>query len=124
VEAAHGAEIVAAIQRGLAMPARNHPKPRQVEESPSERFAADALWSAVQVLCSGRGIDPALVTDRQEVGELYRSLEKPEAMATHRLFKGWRKEAVGDVLRELLAGKSGVSMRWKEGQLESRPDPQ
>jgi len=44
-------------------------------------------------------------------------------MATHQLFKGWRKAAVGDLLRELLAGKSGVSMRWNEARLESRPDP-
>src|SRR5207302_2694528 len=66
VENAHGAEIVAATQRALALPTPQLPESRDTEQTPAEKFRADALWAAAQCLCAGRSIDAALVTNRPE----------------------------------------------------------
>src|SRR4029078_2010017 len=67
VEHAHGKEIVDATLRGLATPPGKFPFARTIEPTPTERFRADALWAAAQCLCTGKGVDPALVTSRQEI---------------------------------------------------------
>ena len=53
VEAAHGKELVDATLRGLSLPPGKYPFARTHEPTPSERFAADALWAAAQCLCVG-----------------------------------------------------------------------
>ncbi len=113
IEVAHGKAIVEGTLAALALPAKKLPVPRQTEESPTERFAADALWAAAQVICSGRGIDPALVTSRQEVGEFYALLGKGGEIE-HHLLQGWRKEALGQALIELHAGQARLQVEWRQ----------
>jgi ribonuclease D len=119
VEAAHGAEIVAATHRGLETPSAKlaHPRP---EPTPSERFGADALWAAAQCLCIGKSIDPALVTSRQEIGEFYRYLTHSHAREPDLgIQKGWRKAALGDPLRELAKGGKSIHLGWSQGSLRA-----
>jgi ribonuclease D len=114
VEQAHGADIVAATAKGLATPAEQLPHPKDYEPSPRQRFRADALWAAVQCLCAGRSIDPALITSRHEVGELYRTLSSGAEPGDIRLLSGWRKEAVGQSILDLVAGKLKLELDWSE----------
>jgi ribonuclease D len=95
----HGEVILDAIRRGRADPVE------QVDdEAPemrlSEKFRIDTLWSALQLHCQQAGIDPALVTSRQEVGEFIRMTDSARR-DEHRLLKGWRREASGLKLLEL-----------------------
>lgn len=115
VEQAHGAQIVESTQRALALPASALPKHKQVEQSPSERFAADALWAVTQCLCIGYSIDSNLVTNRQEVGELHRHLLAGENAPDIRLMSGWRKEAILQPLRNLVGGQTNIGLVWEEG---------
>jgi ribonuclease D len=115
VEQAHGGEIITATAKGLATPAADLPAPRDVEPTPQQRFRADALWSAVQCLCAGRSIDPALVASRQDIGQLYRATEAGEpAPADLRLLNGWRRDAAGQAVLDLLAGKMKFDVGWKK----------
>src|SRR5262249_4617386 len=115
VEQAHGGEIIAATQKGLATSAENMPQPRDYEPTPQQRLRADGLWSAVQCLCAGRSIDPNLVASRQDIGELYRAISTGgQAPDDLRLTKGWRKEAVGQTVLDLLAGKAKFDVGWDE----------
>jgi ribonuclease D len=117
VELAHGSEIVAAIAKGAAVPHAQLPSTKQREETPSEKFRADSLWTATEALCFGRGIDPNLVASRAEVGQLYRHLTAGAEADDVRLLSGWRREAVGEALLSLVRGGEGVSMGWREGSL-------
>jgi ribonuclease D len=120
VEAAHGAEIVSAIQRGLATPPAHMP-PARPEPTPTERFRADALWAAAQCLCIGQSVDPSLVTSRQEIGDFYRYLSRGGKEPDIALLKGWRKEAVGEPLRQMVKERRAIAVDWVEGSLRARP---
>lgn len=119
VEAAHGREIVEATLRGLATPPGKFPFARAFEPSPSERFRADAVWAAAQCICIGRGIDPALVTSRQEVGEFVRHLNHDRDPKDSPILKGWRREALGEPLLELMTRGGRVALDWKDGALRT-----
>jgi ribonuclease D len=119
VEHEQGHEIVALTAKALAAPASSLPMARDVELSPVDRFRSDALWSAVEVICSGQSIDPALVTSRVEMSELYRRLSTNEDPSDLRLMKGWRREAIGGKLLALYAGKEKITLRWSEGSLRA-----
>jgi ribonuclease D len=117
VEAAHGAAIVEATARGLAVPLSQRPAARDLEPTPSQRFGAESLFALASALCSARSIDPALVTSRQEVAELYRALIDARQLPELRLLTSWRAEACGRHLVELFAGKGTLSLAWTDGRL-------
>lgn len=119
VEAAHGRTIVEATQRALAMPAENLPAPRHYEPTPQEKFRADALWAAAQAICAGQSIDPALVTSRQEIGELFRSTTAGEDAKELRVLTGWRRHALGEPLLELMSGKGAFRLEWADASLKA-----
>jgi ribonuclease D len=120
VEQAHGAEIVEATRRGLATPASEMPEARTIEETPTDKQRADALWAVAQCLCVGRKVDPDLVSSRAEIGRLYRQILGGKEPADLRLLTGWRREAVTNTLLELIAGRACVELQWREGALEAR----
>src|SRR3954468_16815643 len=119
VEQAHGAEMVEATRRGLATPVTDQPQSRNVEETPTDKHRADALWAVTQCICIGQKIDPDLVTSRAEIGRLHRQLSAGERPAGLRMLSGWRHEAVAATLLEMVEGKARVNLEWREGALEA-----
>jgi ribonuclease D len=118
VEHAHGKEIVEATLRGIATPPGKFPFARHSEPSPTERFRADALWAAAQCICTGQGLDPALVASRQEVGEFLHEATTSRGVSPEQtLLNGWRREALGEKLLELLRGSGDVTLCWKDKAL-------
>lgn len=117
VEMEHGKAILEATARGQSAP----PVPGLVEvqndePTPSQKFQADALWSACQAICHAEGIDPQLVTSRQELGRLATALFMKRAIpADVSLMIGWRKDLIGDRLVELLQKGGDVPLCWKNG---------
>ncbi len=119
VEAAHGAELVAAIHKGLAtLPA--HLAPIRPEPTPSERFGADALWAVAQCLCIGQSVDSNLVVSRQQIGDFYRYLTRGGKEPNIPLLSGWRKDAIGDLLRQMVKEEQAFSLHWQKGELRAR----
>ncbi|HWP40177.1 MAG TPA: ribonuclease D [Tepidisphaeraceae bacterium] len=119
IELAHGAAIVEATLRGLALPPAQRPTLRSIEPTPSERFAADSLFAAASALCAGQSIDPALVTSRQEVAELHRALTQGIQSPDLNLLKGWRAAACGNRLLELVRGGAKLELSWRDGRLHA-----
>jgi len=117
VEHEHGAEIVELTQRAWSAPAASLPAQRETEQTPTERFRSDALWAAAQAICAGSSVDSAAVTSRQEMSDFYRAVTGKEDVSSLRLMNGWRREALGEPLIELVNGSSGVTLRWTEGSL-------
>jgi ribonuclease D len=120
VEHAHGAEIVEATKRGLTTPVTEMPESRTIEETPTEKHRADALFAVFQCLCIAQRIDPDLVGSRQDVGRLHRQLSYGGEPNGLKLLKGWRRRAAADTLLEMVKGAARVELTWGDGVLESR----
>lgn len=123
VETKYGAGIVEATTAARALPADRLPSATVYEPLPEEKFRADALHYAAQSLCAGQGIDPMLATSRQEIGEFYRLHLAGKSLENLRIMSGWRKEAVGGRLVELLRGEASLSVRWKNGVALANASP-
>jgi ribonuclease D len=119
VESAHGVAIVEATAQALALPNGELPTPKEPDAAAEEKFRAEGLWALVQALCVGQSMDPALVASRQEVTELARFLFSAPDRNDHPLLQGWRREALGEPLRQIIAGKSRLDVSWK-AQLQAQ----
>jgi ribonuclease D len=102
VESDHGAGIVAATMKALSLPDGEHPQFPQVEPPPREKFKGDSLWAAAQSWCFAQGIDPAIVASRQEITDLRRSVLAGAQGGDLPVMQGWRREALGGKLVELI----------------------
>jgi ribonuclease D len=118
-----GRDLLEMVERGLAMP------PAPVDNDPggeprlSEKFELDAMWSLAQTICLGRGLDPQLVTSRQDATDVYRKLRRGRDASDERLMTGWRAEALGNDLRSLAAGAFDARATWRKGRLTISDDP-
>jgi ribonuclease D len=120
VESEYGGQIVEMTARALALPESALPAMRDVEPTPSEKFRTDSLWAVAQCLCAGQSIDVAVVTNRQEVNDLYQHLTgKADTPAPHRLLGGWRAEALGQTLAKLIRDDARISLSWPDGSLKT-----
>lgn len=118
VEAQYGAQLVQMTENALSLPESELPTPRDVEQSPAEKFRTDALWAAAQTICAGQGIDVAVATSRQEINDFYQCLTNGDA-ASHRLLSDWRAEALGDTLRKLIKGAGRIHLDWQNDGLRA-----
>lgn len=116
----HGEDIVRRTLAALASPPVGIKRPPQHEPTPTERFRTESLWAAAQAICLAQGLDPAVVTSRQEIAELDRAWAAGDqsAVADHNVMKGWRAEALGDRLKALLQGQAALSLHWQGGRLQ------
>lgn len=114
-----GDQIVRHTLSALEHPPAGLKRPPQHEPTPTERFRTESLWAAAQTVCLSQGLDPAVVTSRQEIADLDRAWATGDqsAVADSNVMKGWRAEALGDRLKALLQGKVQLSARWEGGRL-------
>src|SRR5450432_1619381 len=96
LEAEHGTAIVEATLRALAIPSNERPVAKSIDATPTERFGAESLYAVAAALCAAQSIDPALVTSRQEVSELYHALASGHSTSDFGLTSGWRAAACGN----------------------------
>jgi ribonuclease D len=120
IEAEHGQTLVELTARGLEAEHDSLP-PRHPEPTPAQRFAADSLWGLVQMLCASQDIDSNLVTSRQELGELHRHLAEGSDPSGLRLMRGWRLEAVGRQLTDMVRQKIALTVKWDGDRLVRGP---
>ena len=104
-----GDELLKAIARG-----KNRPAPPAPPE-PGPREPADApLVSLAQALVRHRsmeeGVAVELIATQSELSALVSALRRGEDNDHIRAARGWRRELVGDQLRELVAGRLALSV--------------
>ena len=93
---------------------------RDIEQTPQEKFRTDSLWAAAQCLCTGQSIDVGTVTSRQEINDFYQQHSRGEnGSSTHRLLSGWRYEALGKTLVQLLQGNANIKLSWPNQSLHA-----
>jgi ribonuclease D len=118
VEHEYGTQIVEVTTAALATPEAALPRPSDYEPLPSARFRGDAFWAAAQCLATGASIDPALLTSRQEIGELHRRLDAGDAIDDMRITTGWRHDALGGPLVDLYRGQRTLQATWTDNTLK------
>jgi len=120
VESEWGQRIVQMTVEALGLPEQQLPEQRDTEQTPPEKFRTDSLWAVAQSACAGQALDVAVVTNRQEINDFYQYLMNPHpAGHPHRLLNGWRKEALGDTLANLLGGRAKIELTWPDGVLNA-----
>lgn len=107
----YGRAMLAAIERGKAADALPVNSGRPEEPTLEDKFVADAAWALLQTIGHARGIDPNLLASRRETELLVRRYTGGRAIDTHPLLTGWRREAAGDRLVDLLDG-GAMTFRW------------
>ncbi len=104
-----GQAILDAIARGVAAP----PIPRDEARARSESGDAP-LIALAEALLRARALDAGLayelIASRAELELIVGAARRSEPEPDLRTLSGWRRELVGDDLRDLLAGKSAVSV--------------
>jgi ribonuclease D len=118
VEHEYGTQIVEVTLAALDAPEASLPRPSEYEPLPSARFRGDAFWAAAQCLATGSSIDPALLTSRQEIGDLHRRLEAGESTDGMRVTTGWRLDALGGPLLALYRGQRTLNATWTDNTLK------
>lgn len=120
VEAEHGSRIVELTAHALSLPETDLPETKDNEPTPREKFRTDSIWAVTQCLCAGQSIDVAVVTNRQEINDFYQHLAgSPTDADPPRLLNGWRREAVGQKLHQLISAKTHIELAWPNGALQA-----
>ncbi len=102
----YGAEILAAVERGQRVPPGERPVlPPPPDDDLETRRLAETLYAAAQTICLGQSLSPGLVTSQAEVAGFARHWLREESLEAHALMMGWRREALGQHLADLAAGK-------------------
>ena len=107
-----GADVVAAWaagrEAGKGVPRKRGKEP---ETPPSHKFAATSLHALFAAACHARGLDPDLICKRTAILDLATDVLAGRAEADEQFLDGWRDEACGDMLQDLLAGAT-VKVKW------------
>ena len=101
VEERYGRQIVEATTRALALPESQYP-PRDPGDTHEVTERVDKLWAAIGELCVRQSVAPALVAGRKELARFCRLAAAGKPLEGHRLGRGWRKELLGDLMRQFL----------------------
>ena len=107
----YGDEMLGVIEQGKADDPIRANSGRPVDPTLEDRFIADAAWALLQTIGHARGIDPNLLASRRETELLVRRFTAGRDTQDHSLMTGWRKDAAGDRLLDLLDGGS-MTFRW------------
>jgi ribonuclease D len=118
----HGQAIVDATAQAESQPAEQVSRPARHEDTVSQRFAIDALWSMAAGCCHGCGIDPGLVTNRQEVADWYRTRIHGHSPSNGRLSSGWRAKLLHEPLTAFLDGNTQLRFTWNDDTLNTAVD--
>lgn len=101
--------LLGAIERG-----RNRTAPPAPSEPPSRDPADAPLVSLAQALVRHRsmetGVAVELIATQSELSALISSLRRGDANDNIRVAHGWRRELVGDELKELVGGRRALSV--------------
>ncbi|MEM1043090.1 MAG: ribonuclease D [Bacteroidota bacterium] len=106
----YGDALVETVERGLAVPKGDRPRPPQGRRSDdAEQARLDLALALVKGQSLGHDVDPALVANRASVERLVAAgaEAKPDE---HALLQGWRRTLAGEALLDLLRGESAVGV--------------
>ena len=103
--------VVEAVRRGRACPIEKTPRQeRRPRPSADLESVMDLMYALVRLVSERSGVATQLIATRDDLHEF--ALDP----ASSRLSQSWRSELVGDLLKRLLDGQVGLTV--KEGRVE------
>ena len=113
-----GAEIVAAVQRGLDLPAEHWPARPKRRDPSEEQMVVKILSAALIHVAQEAEVAPSLLGGNDDLKDFVRYMLEPEEKETPpKLAQGWRKEVCADYLRDLIHGKVHLRIEPDGGKL-------
>ena len=118
-------DILAMVERGLAVPEADRPQPKRGHRtSQSEKVMVRFLDACLKALCVREKLPASAVANRQELESLVRRFRQGRlATAGSPLLEGWRGELVGQRLMDILEGRVHVFIHPKTKDVSFAPHP-
>lgn len=113
----YGDHLLELVQQAKAIPKDQLPNETKFVETTAQRHRSEQLWIALNALCHGKGIAPALVTSRQEIARCCEALLTDKLPVDHSMNHGWRKSLITEPLQAMTNGKP-LQLVWHNDQLE------
>jgi len=108
----YGKQMQLAIRQGLRSGEQAPTLQIAPRPSPEEEFHSDAVWIVTQALAVSQSISPALAVNHRETDALYQAISRGEPFAEHRIMTGWRGEAIGGPLVDVLTGRCQIKIGY------------
>ena len=98
-------ELIAAIQRGIAIPEEDLPRSAGRRETTEEQMVAKILAAAMLQRSSEQGIATGVIGSNEDLRDLLDWFRSGGQMEKPSLLIGWREELVGRYLLQILSGE-------------------
>ncbi len=110
-ESAFGAEILAAVAAGLAIPVRECPEPEIRREMPRHAAAiADLLKVLLKMRCDQHDVAQKLVASAADIEAIAADGEAADVRALH----GWRRQLFGEDALQLRHGRLALAVKGRK----------
>jgi len=114
-----GAEILKAVQRGLAVPDSELPHAPKKQELPSGIGpVADLLKVFLKMICEETGVAQKLIANAADIDQIAAFGKDADVEA----MKGWRLELFGEAALKLRSGEMGLAIKNKKVVLLDNPN--
>ena len=112
--------ILAAVQRGLAVPEADQPQPENRDHrlTPSEELTVKFLDASLKALCQREKLPASFIANRNDLETLVRRYRKDRLPTEGSpVLEGWRGELVGRELLAVLEGQLSLYLHPKTGKI-------
>ena len=112
--------LLAAVQRGLAVPEVDQPQPENREHrlTPTEEMIVKFLDTSLKALSQREKLPPSFIGNRSDLETLVRRYRKDRLTTEGSpMLDGWRGELVGKDLLAILEGRLGLHLHPKSGKV-------
>lgn len=106
-----GRDLLAAVQRGMAVPEDQLPESLRRHDPPQLSLLSGVLSVVANSLAAEHRVDPALLATSSDLQDLVRWHLGMDGDLRPAILDGWRGDILGRPLEDLLAGKSAIRIR-------------
>ncbi len=115
--------MVSTTLAALELPKEDLPVlPDYVRETPQEQERIESLNALAANLCHASDIAPSLAVNRKDIVQLFFALRRDHDVQACRLMQNWRRELLGEPLREFMEGSRTFAMKWEGGRMRLMDD--
>lgn len=123
VAQAYGEAMISRTLAALELPKDDLPVlPDYIRETPQEQVSIESLNALAANLCQARDIAPSLAVNRKDIAQLFFALRRDRDVPACRLMQNWRRELLGEPLRDFIEGKRTFALKWEGGRLRTVED--
>ena len=117
---AYGEAMISTTLAALELPKDDLPVlPDYVRETPKEQVRIESLNALAANLCHASDVAPGLAVNRKDIVQLFFALQRDRDVQACRLMQNWRRELLGEPLREFIEGSRTIALKWEGGRMRT-----